>query len=189
MHSPFFISSRSHIFIIRYPRYHTLPLAFPTLVSIAASASGPFLLFVFLLWLTFSSLGFPCANWRYHNGQPRQVAAGEDNAYAQQISSSVSAPLLQSGGVSGDDREDESCDDPSESPDADLFGQKRRSSQQAASASDNISKDQGSSSTGASNNGTNNSTNVAGTTVSSAKGAGLRYFKDIATMTSNIHAT
>ena len=64
-----------------------------------------------------------------------------------------------------------------------------KASGQAASTSDGTSTDQSSSTTVSSKTETNSSTSAAGASVSGRKGAGLWYFKNIATMTSDIHAT
>lgn len=160
-----------------------------------------------------SSLGLPRAHWHQHNGQPKQAAAGENAAYSEQGSGGVSAPVSQSGGVSGYDGKDQSCDASPETSNADdtVDPTEEKDSQQAASTSsdtstdggadtaaapvekastsDSTSTDHSSNNIGSSNSGTNHSTGAAGASVSSRKGAGLWYFKEIATMTSDIHAT
>lgn len=160
-----------------------------------------------------SSLGLPRAHWHHHNGQPKQAAAGENTAYSEQGSGGVSAPVSQSGGVSGYDGKDQSCDASPETSSADdtVVPTEEKDSQQAASTgsdtstdggadtaaapvekastSDSTSTDQSSSNIGSSNSGINNSTGAVRASVSSRKGAGLWYFKEIATMASDIHAT
>lgn len=99
--------------------------------------------------------------------------------------------MSQSVGVSGDDGEDKSCDPSSETPDAEItvVPTAEKETLQGASTSDSTSTGQSSSSTGSSDIGTNNSTGVVSTSVGSGIGAGLWYFKNIVTMTSDIDAT
>lgn len=183
--------------------YHTtISLAVLTLVSVAASASGLFLPNSNFLRPTSSPLGLPRTNWHHHYGQASQAAAVENAGYPQQGSNGVSAPVSRSGGVSGDHGKDKSCDAPPKASRVDdtVIPKEEKNSQQAAapiekasgqaaSTRDSTSTDQSSSSTGLSKTRTNNSTVAAGASVSSRKGAGLWYFKDIATMTSDVHAT
>lgn len=93
------------IFIMRYD---TIPFATLKLVSTAASTSVHIFSFPYFLRLTSSLTGLLHANWHHYRCHCNHAAAGEDTAYPQEGSNDVPAPIWQSGGISGDDDEDES---------------------------------------------------------------------------------